>query len=157
MNNKKNPEIESKVRLCLIIFAVLIAAAVAVLILHGKSNGDDGTLTATEPAKESKVVEEQKKDYTPTFMYFVTKKDDNYDEYMAVVSELQKEYEGRVTFEISDIDEESEAKENFGDIIALGTPALIMLNTKNEPCAFVGKCVDKAQMTDSIESALGGE
>ncbi|MBQ3426993.1 MAG: hypothetical protein IJH37_07615 [Clostridia bacterium] len=140
---KKNPEVESRVKIYLIIFAILLAAITAVLVIRGKSSG--GT-------EQSKTVEE--KVYTPTFMMFVTKDDAGYDDYMAVIKEVEAEYEGKVNFEITDIEEESEAKQNFGDIIALGTPTLIMLNTKNEPCAFVGKCVDKQQMTDTIEAAL---
>ena len=140
---KKNPEVESRVKIYLIIFAILLAAITAVLVIRGKSSG--GT-------EQSKTVEE--KVYTPTFMMFVTKDDAGYDDYMAVIKEVEAEYEGKVNFEITDIEEESEAKQNFGDIIALRTPTLIMLNTKNEPCAFVGKCVDKQRMTDTIEAAL---
>lgn len=147
---KKDPEVESRVRVYLIIFAILLAAVVVGLVIHGKNSG-----TTSGSVEQSKTVEE--KVYTPTFMMFVTKDDEGYDDYMAVIEEVKAEYEGRVNFDITDIEEESEAKENFGDIIALGTPTLIMLNTKNEPCAFVGKCVDKQQMTETIEAALGSE
>lgn len=150
---KKNPEVESRARIYLIIFAVLLAAVIAVLVIRGKNNATSEN--GVSESGESMTVEE--KVYTPTFMMFVTKNDENYDEYMAVIEEIKTEYEGKVNFDITDIEEESEAKDNFGDIIALGTPTLIMLNTKNEPCAFVGKCSDKQQMIDNIETALKAE
>lgn len=190
---KKNPEVESKVKVITIIFAVLLAAVIAGLVIHGKNSGTSGKNTANssttssstadnsvadnkaagnsaednnaadnstadggaEKPNDSQTVED--KVYTPTFMMFVTKNDANYDEYMAVIDEVKAEYEGRVNFDITDIEEESEAKDNFGDIIALGTPTLIMLNTRNEPCAFVGKCSDKKQMVDNIETAFTKE
>ncbi|MBR0366221.1 MAG: hypothetical protein IJH94_05420 [Clostridia bacterium] len=150
---KKNPEVESRARIYLIIFAVLLAAVIAVLVIRGKNN--TASENGVSESGESMTVEE--KVYTPTFMMFVTKNDENYDEYMAVIEEVKTEYEGKVNFDITDIEEESDAKDNFGDIIALGTPTLIMLNTKNEPCAFVGKCSDKQQMVNNIETALKSE
>ena len=122
--------------------------------------------TATEPVKESEkkdtaknpetqsstpVVEEEKT-FTPLFMYFVTKSDKNYDEYMAVVEDLKKEYKGKVEFDIIDIDENPEAKDNFP--AAGNTPLLIMNNTKNEISGFGFKCADKEQLKQYIEASF---
>ena len=46
--------------------------------------------------------------YTPTFMYFVSGSDANYDDEMAVVEELQEEYDGQIKFDIHNIDETPE-------------------------------------------------
>ena len=93
--------------------------------------------------------------YTPTFMYFVSSSDANYDEAMAVVSELQSEYEGKITFDIHNIDETPEDKENFP--VDGTTPALIMLNTDNDISAMEFMCADKETLKNDIEIALNGE
>ncbi len=122
--------------------------------------------TATEPVKESEKKDtakntetqssttavEEEKTFTPLFMYFVTKSDKNYDEYMAVVEDLKKEYKGKVEFDIIDIDENPEAKDNFP--AAGNTPLLIMNNTKNEISGFGFKCADKEQLKQYIEASF---
>ena len=97
----------------------------------------------------------KKAEYTPTCMYFVSGSDANYDEAMAVVSELEKEYEGKITFDIHNIDETPEDKDNFP--VDGMTPALIMLNTSNDISAMEFMCADKDKLTDDIETALNGE
>ena len=92
--------------------------------------------------------------YTPTFMYFVSGSDANYDEAMAVVSELQDEYEGKITFDIHNIDETPEDKENFP--VDGTTPTLIMLNTDNDISAMEFMCADKDTLKNDIENALNG-
>ena len=105
-----------------------------------------------ETAEQNQTQEEKEKTFTPLFMYFVTKSDSNYDEYMAVVEELKKEYKGKVEFDIIDIDENPEAKDNFP---AEGnTPLLIMNNTKNEISGFGFKCADKAQLKQYIDASF---
>ncbi len=140
---------ETKVQKVLLIIVIVVAIAVAAIVVVSKRD-------RTTPPDTAKV-ETEAEVYTPTFMYFVTTKDENYDEYMAVLEEVKSEYEGTVKFDVVDIDEESDAKDRFGDIIALGTPSLIMLNTHNDPCAFMGECVTKEQMTESIARATGNE
>lgn len=95
------------------------------------------------------------KKYTPTFMYFVSEADENYDEAMTVVSELQEEYGKKVTFDIHNIDETPEDKENFP--VDGQTPALIMLNTKNDPSAFEFQCSDKETLKKDIDAALAAK
>ena len=98
---------------------------------------------------------EQEQVYTPTFMYFVSGSDENYDEAMAVVEELKAEYEGQITFDIHNIDETPEDKTNFP--VEGMTPALIMLNTSNDISAMEFMCADKDKLKDDIENALNGE
>ena len=57
----------------------------------------DEDIRWVEETRKSMTVEE--KVYTPTFMMFVTKNDENYDEYMAVIEEVKTEYEGKVNFD----------------------------------------------------------
>ena len=103
-----------------------------------------------ESSSESSSTEEET--YTPLFMYFVTKSDEGYDDYMKAVKELEEEYKGRVEFQITDIDENPEAKDNFP--VEGNTPLLIMNNSKNEICAFGFSCGDKQKLKEYIETAF---
>ena len=94
-------------------------------------------------------------EYKPTFMYFVSASDENYNDAMTVVGELQEEYGDRVTFDIHNIDETPEDKENFP--VDGTTPTLIMLNINNDISAMEFMCVDKATLVNDIENALNGE
>ncbi len=95
-----------------------------------------------------------KPEYTPTFMYFVSNSDENKDEALAVVNELQKEYDGMIKFDIHNIDETPEDKENFP--VDGMTPALIMLNTNNDISAMEFQCADKDKLKSDIENAVNG-
>lgn len=116
-----------------------------------KENEKKDTAKNTETNTATTAVEEEKT-FTPLFMYFVTKSDKNYSEYMAVVEELKKEYKGRVEFDIIDIDENPEAKDNFP--VENATPLLIMNDTKNTISGFGIKCADKEQLKQYIEAAF---
>ena len=102
--------------------------------------------TASDDTAEEKKV-------TPTFMFFVTKQDADYDKAMKAVEELKKAYGDKINFDITDIDEEPEAKENFALVVG-NTPALIMLNTSNDISDLKMKISDKAEMEASIKNAL---
>ncbi len=99
----------------------------------------------TAPTEEEKV--------TPTFMYFVSAKDANYDEATKTVEELQKKYDGKVNFVITNVDENPEAATNFS--VEGQTPALIMLDTTNNISAFRFKTSDMATLEADIKAALG--
>lgn len=119
---------------------------------------DDTQKPADNNAEDNKPVadgqsQEEAKVYTPTFMYFVSKKDSNYDEYSKIIDELKSEYDGRVTFNIVDIDENPEAKQNF-PVDNETTPVLILTNTKNDISAIEFKCADKDKLKADIEAAL---
>lgn len=90
--------------------------------------------------------------YTPTFMYFVSNSDADFDKTNATVEELKKEYDGKVNFNIVNIDENKEAAENFP--VDGNTPMLIMLNTANDISAMSPKCSDKNELTEIIDAAL---
>lgn len=141
------PEVNSKAKYILIGIAVVLIIAVIAIVV-GTSGKDSGTGSGTS---ENTAVAD--KVYTPTFMYFVEKSDENYDEYMAVVEELKAEYDGKVNFDIVDITEDPEATKNF-PVTSETTPFLIMLNTENNPSAIEMSCTDKEQLKADIEAAL---
>lgn len=123
---------------------MLMLSAAAMTGCGKKDNGSD----VADTKQEEQV-------YTPTFMYFVSGSDENYDEAMAVVEELKAEYAGQITFDIHNIDETPEDKTNFP--VEGMTPALIMLNTSNDISAMEFMCADKDKLKDDIENALNGE
>ena len=108
---------------------------------------------AKKNSSEAKTTEKpQEKVYTPTFMYFVSpSKDENHADTMKMLDELKKEYEGKVNFDIRDIDANPENVKNFP--VEGQTPVLIMLNTKNDICAWSPKCTDKAELKSAIEKS----
>ena len=108
-----------------------------------------------EAKTESAPAATEEQVYTPTFMYFVSGEDATYEEEMAIVEELKKEYDGKVNFDIHNIDETPEDAERYS-VVGV-TPALIMLNTKNDISAFEFMCADKDKLKKDIEDALNGE
>lgn len=107
---------------------------------------DDGE--KTEEKKEEKPAEE--KVYVPTFMYFVSDADKKDVE--KTIGKLRKEFEGKVTFDIVNVDENPDTKKNFP--VEGNTPMLIMLNTKNDISAFAPKCTGYDELKLQIEKAL---
>lgn len=101
--------------------------------------------SASETAEQEKV--------TPTFMFFYSAGDADLDGTLAAVEELKETYGDKVKFDLINIDENAEAKENFP--VDGQTPALIMLNTSNDISAFEFKINDKAKMEEDIKAALG--
>lgn len=89
---------------------------------------------------------------TVTFMYFVSGSDAEYEETNAMLEELQEEYGKKVVFDIVNIDENPEAKENFP--VDGNTPALFMLNTDNDLSAIELQCNDKDTLIADIEAAF---
>ena len=106
--------------------------------------------------KKSEVKEEKKEEekvFTPTFMYFISSKDEGFDATNAIIDDLKKEYKGKINFDIKNIDENPELVDNFpvGDG---NTPTLIMLNTKNEISNILFKTSDKEKLKQAIEAAM---
>ena len=166
---EKDPEVEKRIRIVIVVIAAILVIFVILAIKFEAERGQD---TKTEdvkiseqrqPSKYGPISEEMQtegeanegKVYTPTFMYFVSKTDEKYSEYMAAVNEVQAEYASKIQFQIIDIDEDPEKKENFEDIVGMGMPALIMLDTKNNICGINISCVEKATMVENIKRALG--
>lgn len=104
-------------------------------------------------SSNSTASEEEEVKVTPTFMYFVSKQDADHDKTMEIVEELKKKYKGKVNFDITDIDENPEAKENFP--VEGQTPMLIMLDTSNNISMMPQKITDKAKLEEAIKNALG--
>ena len=123
------------------------------LILSAFAMTGCGKKNDADPKSTSAATEEQV--YTPTFMYFVSESDETYEEEMAIVKELEKEYKDKVTFDIHNVDETPEDAERYS--VAGMTPALIMLNTKNDISTFEFMCADKDALKKDIENALNGE
>ena len=121
------------------------------------------TETASEAKSETSEKTEQKavsgdkntaeaEKVTPTFMYFVSKSDAEHDKTNAMIEELKKEYGDKVRFDIVDIDENPDAKNNFP--VDGQTPVLIMLNTSNDISALEFKCNDKSTLENDIKKAM---
>lgn len=141
------------------LIAVILAAMTVIptLAACGKKDNDviggaDG-LTSVEVTDESGEPQEPQGDVTPTFMYFVSAQDEAYDAEMQTVNELKEQYGDKVNFEITNIDENPEAAENFP--VAGQTPALIMLDTTNNISALEFMMSDKATLEKDIKAALG--
>lgn len=170
-NQPSQPQVNEKIKYILIAIAALLVVLAAVLVLffsnddNGGENANNGGNTAvTEAASEvsetgqsedGTAQEEPAKIYTPVFMYFVSKSDEGYNEYMSMIDELKAEYGEQVTFDIVDVDEEPEAKDNFP--VDGNTPTLIMTNTNNDISALEFKCSDKARLVEDIEKSLGAQ
>ncbi|MBQ7793376.1 MAG: hypothetical protein IJ366_02540 [Clostridia bacterium] len=107
----------------------------------------------SEPTPDADNTASEEKVYTPTFMYFVSTADASYEAATKVVDELKKEYDGKVTFDIKDVDKDPKLLENFA-LVNGNIPTLIMLNTKNEISNILLKNSDKEQLSSAIEQAL---
>lgn len=164
------------------VFAAVIVAAVLIIVLVAKNASAPSqeqpdaspAVTATQAPDADNTVddtaaqepdaspsadtgaaaasEEEQKVYTPTFMYFVSDSDEGYDATMVMLDELKKEYDGRVKFDIRNIDENPELVDSFP--VKDNTPTLIMLNTKNDISNILFKTKDKEKLTEAIKAAL---
>lgn len=160
-----------------IIIAILIVGIVSVFLLgnrdgqtenneynqeitSGQSEGNIEQETAEQESKEpedkdNEILTEEEttaenKVYVPTFMYFVTNTDEK--DTKEAVNKLKKEYQDNVTFDIVNVDENPDAKNNFP--VEGNTPMLIMLNTNNDISAFEPKCSDYNVLKKHIENAF---
>ena len=129
-------------------FAVCMSMVIMVSAFgfSGCKNNTDDKKPGNEPAQA-----QDEKVYVPTFMYFVSESDENYEEAVKVFEELKAEYDGKVKFDLHNIDENPKDKENFP--VDGNTPALIMLNTGNNLSAIEFKCTDKEKLRAYIEES----
>lgn len=123
----------------------LIALAMALTLAVAGLAGCKGKDTADVQQTQEKV--------TPTFMYFVSAKDADYEKTNEMIGELQEKYADDIKFNIIDVDTDTEALKNFS-LVDGNTPALIMLNTSNDISAMEFKCSDKSKLEDDIKNAL---
>ncbi len=151
--NNTNGTNNKKALYAIIAAAVIIILAIAAVIaVNIGGGGEDGNIVSETSSAGAETAAEERNDYTPVFMYFVSKNDEGYNEYMGMIDELKSEYEGDVTFNIVDVDEDPSAKENFP---AEGnTPMLIMTNKSNDISAIEFKCSDKEKLAEDIENTL---
>lgn len=137
-----------------------VLAAAVMVTFAGCGNQDAGSGTAQGTSSSTQTATSEQKKVQPTFMYFVSKSDANYDEAMAVVAELGEEYGERVKFRVLDVDENPEYKENYminqeDSPMPRHTPTLIMLDTNNDICSMnLSNCTDKETLKAEIEKAL---
>lgn len=132
-------------------YAILALAAALIIVLIVVIVAVTNSGSGNETASNEQTTEEAY--YTPVLMYFVSKNDPGYNDYMAVIDELRSEYDGRVTFDIIDIDEQPEAKENF-PMVNGATPYAIMNDSTNTITALRPSCTDKSVLEGDIEAAL---
>lgn len=97
--------------------------------------------------------EEEKKVYTPTFMYFVSNSDKDFQKTNEVIEKLKKEYGDRVNFDVRNVDKDPSLLENF-ELVKGQTPALIMLNTSNDISNFLFQNGNYDDLKSAIEDAL---
>jgi|GEM_PF-434229 len=135
-----------------VIAAVVIVAAAVIFAAKGMQKKNTAPETTAAPVQAVTETSESEKKYTPTFMYFISKSDAGFDATNGMIEDLKKEYDGRVKFDIINVDDTPEAKENFP--VDQQTPALIMLNTSNNISAIEFKCSDKQVLRQYIEAAL---
>ena len=131
------------------VIAIIVAAMVSTAPENKKSAVVDGTKTtqSTDPTPEPEKV-------TPTFVYFITKEDAETDAFLATVEKLKGEFEGKINFDLRDLDANPEEKENFALVVG-NTPAVIMLDIYNNPCAFDLSNPSEDALRATIAKALG--
>ena len=127
------------------IIAIIIAAVIVVLAVIGIVALVNNNSSTTNTADENKV--------EPTFMYFVSKSDATYEEEMKAVEALKEKYDGKVVFDIKDVDEDPDSLKSF-PMVEGNTPFLIMLDTNNDLCAFEPSISDKKELAKVIDEAL---
>lgn len=133
----------------IIVFVIALVAGFAVSVTRNSENDASVVNNATETKKQET---EEKVKVTPTFMYFVSSADADYNQAMSVVESLKTSYGEQVKFDIVNVDENPDVKQNFP--VDGQTPALIMLDTSNDICAFELKCSDEERLKVAIEKAL---
>lgn len=152
--------------------ALVVIAAIIAIVLAGFGN-DEPSEPQSESIEEiaenetpdskdsSDVIDESgnadsddadEKVYTPTFMYFVSNDDADFDKTNEVISRLKNEYDGMVTFDIRNVTDDPSQLESFP--VEGQTPALIMLNTKNDISNFLFQNGNYDDLKAAIDSAL---
>ena len=132
------------------ITAVILAALMGAAMLAGCGNKAE---EAPAPAETTApTAEEPVEKVTPTLMYFISNSDETFDEEQKTVEELQNEYNGSVNFDVINIDENTEAANNFP--VQGQTPMVIMLDTSNNISAMSPMTYEKDALKEIIDAAL---
>ena len=157
----KGRRIMKKAKIVKIIFMAAVVTAMVSFSGCGKEqeNADSNNVTEVNNAEnvaggsENSNSQEDEKVYKPTFMYFVSESDSDYEKTNEVVEKLKKEYAGKVEFDIRNVDKNPDVLNNF-EIVKGQTPALIMLNTKNDISNFLFQNGNYDDLKATIEAAL---
>lgn len=139
-----------------IILAAIVAVAVIAIIVAAMVSSkpaEDSAIVNNNTATQTQSDATEAPKVTPTFVYFVSQKDAAYASFMATVDTLKAEYEGKVNFDLRDVDADPTTAENFAFVVG-NTPALIMLNTSNDISAIELANPDEAKLRAAIEAAL---
>lgn len=152
-NNKENRSVseiikENKTPVILGVAALILVIAIIAIVCRSCGKSENGAEADTARVEEATEIPQ----ITPIFMYFVSKSDEGYTDYMAMTDELKSEYDGRVEFQIIDVDEDPDAKNNFP--VEGNTPLLIMNNHDNNITAIEFRCTDKETLKKDIEAAF---
>lgn len=113
-----------------------------------ESENTDPEKQDSEKVSETKAETEEKK--VPTFLYFVSENDTDYEKALEVFEELKKEYGEKVDFQLKNVTKEPELLENFS-LVKDNTPALI---ADGEDLGIQLKTVDKNILVKEIEKML---
>ncbi len=133
------------------ITAVILAALMGTVMLAGCGNKAEETPAPTETTAPT--AEEPVEKVTPTLMYFISNGDETFDEEQKNVEELQQEYGDSVNFDVINIDENTEAANNFP--VQGQTPMVIMLDTSNNISAMSPMTYEKDALKGIIDAAMG--
>lgn len=166
-----------KIKILIAVLAALIVLLIGAIVIDEHKSGtpavnDNGQITEEEPqngdgadtddSNTTSTMEEadktisqsdesgEKKTYTPTFVYFINSEQEA--ETKDTLDKLKKEYEGRVNFDIRNIDETGEDLED--SIGNDNMPALFMHNSNNDICALLIKTYDYGSLKAAIEKAF---
>lgn len=127
--------------------AVVCAAIIGAIALTGCGKKADDNLTKVD-MQDNGAVEK----VTPTLMYFISNSDENLDAEKKVIEELEGEYKESVNFNVINIDENTEAANNFP--VQGNTPMVIMLNTANDISAMSPNVYEKDKLKTIIDAAM---
>ncbi len=122
-----------------VVGVVVIALVILVICLASNTNN-----TTVDNGRE--VVK-------PTFMYFVSKSDETYEEEMKVVEALKKDFGDEIVFDIKNVDENPDAIKSF-PMVENNTPFLIMLDKYNDLSVFKPGVFEQKELKGYIKEAL---
>ena len=135
------------------ITAVILAALMGAVMLAGCGNDKIGEGDAPTDVNVTDQNTAEPEKVTPTLMYFISNGDATFEEEQKNVEELQQEYGDSVNFDVINIDENTEAANNFP--VQGQTPMVIMLDTSNNISAMSPMTYEKDALKEIIDAALG--
>jgi ABC-type glycerol-3-phosphate transport system substrate-binding protein len=125
------------------IIAILAAMTLAAGMITGCGckKTDDTSTAQTEKIDET----------LPSFIYYVSSSDDDFDKNNDMIEELKKEYEGKINLVVVDVDNnEVQALVGKGQ-----TPTLVFMgNSDSSTNAIKPMCSDKEELKKCIDDVL---